>query len=41
VVRVFGGQAYEGARFEQASQKLRRFNMKHAAAAAGPCRSRS
>ena len=35
VVRVFGGQAYEGARFEQASQKLRRFAMKHAAAAAG------
>jgi subfamily B ATP-binding cassette protein MsbA len=35
VVRIFGGQAYEGARFEQASQKLRRFNMKHAAAAAG------
>jgi len=35
VVRVFGGQAYEGARFEQASQTLRRFAMKHAAAAAG------
>jgi subfamily B ATP-binding cassette protein MsbA len=35
VVRIFGGQAYEGARFEEASQKLRRFNMKHAAAAAG------
>ena len=35
VVRIFGGQRYEGARFEEASQKLRRFNMKHAAAAAG------
>jgi len=35
VVRVFGGQAYEGARFEAASQTLRRFAMKHAAAAAG------
>jgi len=35
VVRVFGGQAYEGRRFEDASQKIRRFNMKHAAAAAG------
>lgn len=35
VVRVFGGQAYESARFDAASQKLRRFNMKHAAAAAG------
>jgi subfamily B ATP-binding cassette protein MsbA len=35
VVRVFGGQAYESARFEQAGQKIRRFNMKHAVAAAG------
>ena len=35
VVRIFGGQAYESARFEQAGQALRRFNMKHAAAAAG------
>jgi subfamily B ATP-binding cassette protein MsbA len=35
VVRIFGGQAYESARFEQASQTLRRFHMKHAAAAAG------
>jgi subfamily B ATP-binding cassette protein MsbA len=35
VVRVFGGQAYETQRFEEASQKIRRFNMKHAAAAAG------
>jgi subfamily B ATP-binding cassette protein MsbA len=35
VVRIFGGQAYEGARFEEAGQRLRRFNMKHAAAAAG------
>jgi subfamily B ATP-binding cassette protein MsbA len=34
VVRIFGGQSYEGARFEEASQRLRRFNMKHAAAAA-------
>jgi subfamily B ATP-binding cassette protein MsbA len=35
VVRVFGGQAYEGKRFEEASQRIRRFNMKHAAAASG------
>ena len=35
VVRVFGGQAYESARFEQASQRIRRFAMKHATAAAG------
>ncbi|HSN21586.1 MAG TPA: lipid A export permease/ATP-binding protein MsbA [Usitatibacter sp.] len=35
VVRIFGGQAYEAARFEQASQRIRRFMMKHAAAAAG------
>ena len=35
VVRIFGGQAYETARFEQASQKIRRYNMKHAVAAAG------
>jgi subfamily B ATP-binding cassette protein MsbA len=35
VVRVFGGQAYEGERFERASQAVRRFNMKHAVAAAG------
>ncbi len=35
VVRVFGGQAYEGKRFEEASQRIRRFNMKHAVAAAG------
>ena len=35
VVRVFGGQEYEAARFEAASQTLRRFSMKHAAAAAG------
>jgi subfamily B ATP-binding cassette protein MsbA len=35
VVRIFGGQGYESARFEQAGQTLRRFNMKHAAAAAG------
>jgi subfamily B ATP-binding cassette protein MsbA len=35
VVRIFGGQEYEAARFEQASQKIRRFNMKHAVAAAG------
>ena len=35
VVRVFGGQAYEGARFEDASRRIRRFAMKHAAAAAG------
>jgi subfamily B ATP-binding cassette protein MsbA len=35
VVRVFGGQDYEAKRFEEAGQKLRRFQMKHAAAAAG------
>jgi subfamily B ATP-binding cassette protein MsbA len=35
VVRVFGGQAYERSRFERASQAIRRFNMKHAVAAAG------
>jgi subfamily B ATP-binding cassette protein MsbA len=35
VVRVFGGQAYEAERFERASQAIRRYNMKQAAAAAG------
>ncbi len=35
VVRVFGGQDYESKRFEDASQRIRRFNMKHAVAAAG------
>ncbi len=35
VVRVFGGQKYEAERFERASQAIRRFNMKHAVAAAG------
>ncbi|MGZ5040506.1 MAG: lipid A export permease/ATP-binding protein MsbA [Usitatibacter sp.] len=35
VVRVFGGQAYEMKRFEDASRRIRRFNMKLAAAAAG------
>ncbi|HET9576414.1 MAG TPA: ABC transporter transmembrane domain-containing protein, partial [Usitatibacter sp.] len=35
VVRIFGGQQYESARFEKASQVIRRFNMKHATAAAG------
>ena len=35
VVRVFGGQAYESKRFDDASQRIRRFNMKHAIAAAG------
>jgi len=35
VVRVFGGQDYEMRRFEEAGQKLRRFSMKHAAAASG------
>ena len=34
VVRVFGGQAYEEKRFEEAARKIRRFNMKHAVAAA-------
>ena len=35
VVRIFGGQAYEAERFEKASQRIRRFMMKHATAAAG------
>jgi subfamily B ATP-binding cassette protein MsbA len=35
VVRVFGGQDYEKKRFEEAGQRIRRFNMKHAVAAAG------
>ena len=35
VVRIFGGQDYELARFEEAGQRIRRFSMKHAAAAAG------
>jgi ATP-binding cassette, subfamily B, bacterial MsbA len=35
VVRVFGGQAYESARFERAGQAIRRFTMKYATAAAG------
>jgi subfamily B ATP-binding cassette protein MsbA len=35
VVRIFGGQGYESARFERASQRIRRFNMKQATAAAG------
>jgi subfamily B ATP-binding cassette protein MsbA len=35
VVRIFGGQGYESERFERAGQKIRRFAMKHAAAAAG------
>jgi subfamily B ATP-binding cassette protein MsbA len=34
VVRVFGGQAYEEKRFEEAAKRIRRFNMKHAVAAA-------
>jgi subfamily B ATP-binding cassette protein MsbA len=35
VVRVFGGQDYEMRRFDAAGRELRRYNMKHAAAAAG------
>jgi ATP-binding cassette, subfamily B, bacterial MsbA len=35
VVRIFGGQAYESRRFENAGQRIRRFNMKHSVAAAG------
>jgi subfamily B ATP-binding cassette protein MsbA len=35
VVRVFGGQDYEARRFDEAGRQLRRYNMKHAAAAAG------
>ncbi len=34
VVRVFGGQDYEGGRFAKAAQLIRRHNMKQAAAAA-------
>ena len=34
VVRIFGGQAYEGERFARAAQLIRRYNMKQAAAAA-------
>ena len=34
VVRVFGGQEYEAGRFRQASERIRRFHMKHASAAA-------
>ncbi len=35
VVRIFGGQAYESARFRDAAERIRRFHMKHAVAAAG------
>lgn len=35
VVRIFGGQRYESERFEKASQRIRRFMMKQAVAAAG------
>jgi subfamily B ATP-binding cassette protein MsbA len=35
VVRVFGGQEYEGRRFREAAERIRRFHMKHAVAAAG------
>ncbi len=35
VVRVFGGQDYESARFRKAAERIRRFHMKHATAAAG------
>src|SRR5260221_2812316 len=35
VVRVFGGQDYESRRVEEARQRIRRFNLKHAVAAAG------
>ena len=39
VVRVFGGQPYESKRFAKAAQLIRRYNMKHAtAAAAARCR---
>jgi ATP-binding cassette, subfamily B, bacterial MsbA len=34
VVKVFGGQGAEQARFAQAANRVRRFNMKHSAAAA-------
>ncbi|HUL96489.1 MAG TPA: lipid A export permease/ATP-binding protein MsbA [Usitatibacter sp.] len=35
VVRVFGGQEYESKRFADAAQRIRRFTMKQAVAAAG------
>ncbi len=35
VVKVFGGQEYEARRFEAGANKVRRFNMKSTAAAAG------
>jgi subfamily B ATP-binding cassette protein MsbA len=35
VVRVFGGQAYEAKRFADAANRIRRFTMKYAVAAAG------
>jgi subfamily B ATP-binding cassette protein MsbA len=35
VVRVFGGQAYESKRFGEAANRIRRFTMKYAVAAAG------
>ncbi len=35
IVRIFGGQEYESERFERAGQKIRRFAMKQATAAAG------
>ena len=35
VVRVFGGQDYEAGRFREAAERIRRFHMKHAVAAAG------
>ena len=34
VVKIFGGQAYEARRFFEANNKVRQFNLKHAAAAA-------
>ncbi len=37
VVRVFGGQAYESDRFEKASQRIRRFNMKQRSPRRAPC----
>jgi len=35
VVRVFGGQAYESKRFAESANRIRRFTMKYAVAAAG------
>ncbi len=35
VIKIFGGEQYEAARFDAAANRIRRLNMKHGAAAAG------